>query len=196
MGRNILLFIAVLGFASPALAQDIYGNSAQDLYGSPVSGNEATATTGAAIEQNAAQEEAEEAARQEARKQKRITRYEKQKKAFLASALTVGLVGGAGGIGTGAAFLAIAKKQEKRRSNPQVFDSMLYLQDLETSAAKNKKISYIAFGVGGAAAVTSIVLGAMQVRAKHKLEKAQKPKVTLLPAISPEESSLTLALNF
>ncbi len=196
MLRNILIFSSILALSRPALAQDIYGSSGSDLYGSPANNSAVAGTAGAAIEQNAAQEEAEETARQEARKQKRIARYEKQKKAFLASALTVGLVGGAGGLGGGAAFLAIAKKQEKRRSNPQIFDSMLYLQDLETSAAKNKKISYIAFGVGGAAAVTSIVLGAMQVRAKHKLEKAQKPKVTIWPAISPEESSLTLALNF
>ena len=190
MGRNILIFSAILAISPAALAQDIYGPSGGSLYDSP---SDNPAVKSPEQQKREAEEAQAEAAKQAVRKQKRITRYEKQQKAFLASSLTVGIVGGAGGIATGAAFLAIAKKQEKRRSNPQMLDSMLYLQDLESNAVKNKKISYIAFGVGGAATVTAIVLGVLEVQAKHKLEKA---KVALVPSFSPQESSLTLAMSF
>ena len=193
MGRYILLFIAVLGFARPALAQDIYGNSAQDLYGSPVSGNEATGTAGAAIEQNAAQEEAEETARQEARKQKRITRYEKQKKAFLASALTVGLVGGAGGIGSGAALLAIGHKKAERASHPQITDTQIDIYNLSNQAESMKKGGYALITVGAVSLAASIVLGVLCVRSKKQLEKLQ---VSVVPLFGEKSAAMAMQLTF
>ncbi len=62
MGRNILIFSAILAISPAALAQDIYGNSGSDLYGNPANNSATTGAAGAAIEQSAAQEEAAEAA--------------------------------------------------------------------------------------------------------------------------------------
>ncbi len=115
-------------------------------------------------------------------------------KGLLAGSLTLGVVG-AGGIGTGIGFMVVAGKQEKRRTNPEVLDSMLYLENLGSNAKKNKIVGGVALGVGGAALVTAVVLGVCHARAQNG-GKAGKKQVALWPSLGQHESSLHLALSF
>ncbi len=73
---------------------------------------------------------------------------------------------------------------------------MLYLQNLENAWEKNQAAGSVLIALGSAAVISSIVLGALHVRTKHKLAKLKETQVTVLPAIGKEESSLVLAITF
>ncbi len=140
-----------------------------------------------------------------------IASYEKQKKNYLASSLTLGITGGAGII-TGLVFLgAAAGRQESRdfyvrrqQNNHELwgeerkafFDYSEEINAEESYAHRDRIAGLIILSAGCVAVAGSVVLGILRQRTSREMKKLKEPQVAILPAFSKDAGSLTLALSF